>query len=102
MPVFFISSSITEPFANIYLLGTNNIEETTGYQQYAEVEKIYVHPNYAKAKHDWDLALIKLTHPVVITDYVRTVCIPDVGMDPLFDAGTVGTVTGWGATYEGG
>ena len=94
--------SIKDTASNQYLLGAHDIDRESTNHQYAEVEKIYIHPEYSQNAYDWDIALVKLTHPVVITDYVRTVCIPGANMAPDFDAGTMCTVTGWGATYEGG
>ncbi|XP_072030807.1 ovochymase-like [Amphiura filiformis] len=100
--VYDTTSTISEPFIYKYLLGTNNLLEMSGHEQYAEVESVYIHPNYLQSEDDWDLALMKLTHPVLITDYVRTVCIPGADMSSLFDAGTLCTISGWGAISEGG
>ena len=86
----------------MYMVGTNSFNVTSANDQYAKVEKIYVHPNYSHAAYDWDLALVKLTHPLLFTDYVRPVCVPGAEMAPIFNADTLTTVTGWGAIYEGG
>ena len=83
-------------------MGGNNLIEITGTQQFAEIEKIYLHPDYKLDRGDFDVALIKLFHPLLMTDYVSTVCVPGVDMDPLFDTGTNVTVSGWGFTEDMG
>lgn len=85
----------------MYMVGTNIFNVTSENDQYAQVEKIFVHPNYERG-YDWDLALVKLTHPLLFTDYVRPVCVPGAELAPEFSADTLTTVTGWGAIYEGG
>lgn len=42
-----------------------------------DVEKIIVHPDYNATSYFNDIAVIKLSRPVQITNYVRTCCLWD-------------------------
>ncbi|KAM9366979.1 haptoglobin [Symphorus nematophorus] len=56
------------------------------------VEKVVLHPGFQN-KTDWDndLALIKLKQPVVISDKVAPIPLPETGQYP-----NAGAITGWG------
>ncbi|KAM7406030.1 hypothetical protein PAMP_000435 [Pampus punctatissimus] len=58
-----------------------------------EVEKIVLHPGFQN-QSDWDndLALIKLKKPVVMSEKVTPIPLPEEGQD----LGTSGFITGWG------
>ena len=63
-----------------------------------------MHPNYEygiSEWSDWNLALLRLSEPVNVTDYVKPVCVPTADMEQEFRAGTLSTIIGWGATDEG-
>ena len=51
-----------------------------------------VHPLYSQASLDYDIALLQLSQPVLLTRWVQPVCLPTrrnyVGM--------MGTALGWG------
>ena len=63
-----------------------------------QVRNYFVHPNYIPreftSSKDYDIALLKLLHPVKLTAHVGPVCLPPEYNDP--PAGTLCTVTGWG------
>ena len=66
-----------------------------------DVAEIFMHPNYTFFENDWNIALLKLSKPAIMSDYVRTVCVPGADMASEFAAGTLTTITGWGFTETG-
>ncbi|KAM5248411.1 prothrombin [Ctenodactylus gundi] len=66
------------------------------------LDKIYIHPKYNWRENlDRDIALLKLKKPVVFSDYIVPVCLPDKQtMTSLFKVGYKGRVTGWGNLKE--
>ena len=79
------------------MMGTNNLAGSPNMQELV-VEDIFVYPDYFWSGADWNIALLKMSSSFVITNHVRTVCIP--GDDTLI--GATGMVTGWGETESGG
>ncbi|XP_075325312.1 haptoglobin [Odontesthes bonariensis] len=61
------------------------------------VEKVVLHPGFQN-QSDWDndLALIKLKHPVVMSDKVTPIPLPERGQDLDNTVGGSGVITGWG------
>lgn len=64
------------------------------------VEKIVVHGKYDDKRNDYDIAVMKLSSPITVSDVRRPVCLPPTslgmkGGDPL-------VVTGWGYLEEKG
>ena len=82
-------------------MGIIDLLSTTN-EQRRGVSEIYVHPNFTVGSYDWDIALIRVSQPFAITDYVRTICVPLQDMESFYDEGTSCTLTGWGHTAEGG
>ena len=67
------------------------------------MSSVYLHPEYnaeEEEMNNFDIALLKLTMPVTITDYVRTACVPTPDM--MFEIGTMCAATGWGADSNAG
>ncbi|XP_072140045.1 transmembrane protease serine 13-like isoform X1 [Mobula birostris] len=62
------------------------------------VSKIITHENYNRDNNDNDIALMKLTHPLEITDKVRPVCLPSYNQE--FTGGTPCWITGFGRVEE--
>lgn len=60
-----------------------------------QVQSIIIHENYAAHKHDDDIALVKLSIPVLFSDDVHRVCLPDATFEVLPESKVF--VTGWGA-----
>ncbi|XP_052051206.1 tryptase-like isoform X3 [Apodemus sylvaticus] len=58
------------------------------------VSKIIPHPNFYIFQNGADIALLKLTNPVNISNNVRPVSLPPTSM--TFSSGTLCWVTGWG------
>ncbi|XP_014640196.1 PREDICTED: transmembrane protease serine 11G-like [Ceratotherium simum simum] len=64
------------------------------------VQSIIVHENYAAHKHEDDIAVVKLSTPVVFSNDVRRVCLPDATFEVLPNSKVF--VTGWGALKANG
>ena len=65
------------------------------------ISRIIVHENYDRTTHVNDIAVLKLSKPVDITDTtnsIRAVCLPS--KDETFEKHNA-TVGGWGATEYG-
>ncbi|ELK37636.1 Transmembrane protease serine 11F [Myotis davidii] len=59
------------------------------------VQSIVLHENYAAHKHEDDIALVKLSTPVLFSEDVHRVCLPDAAFEVLPKSKVF--VTGWGA-----
>ncbi|XP_033746451.1 limulus clotting factor C-like isoform X2 [Pecten maximus] len=67
--------------------------------QKRKVTSIEIHPHYDPSTYDIDIAVLFLDSPVILTHYVRPVCLPDqLGSERLIRPGREGVVTGWGVT----
>ncbi|KAL4687039.1 hypothetical protein H8959_019167 [Pygathrix nigripes] len=42
-----------------------------------KVESIIIHENYAAHKHDDDIAVVKLFNPIIFSNEVHKVCLPE-------------------------
>ncbi|XP_072028166.1 uncharacterized protein [Amphiura filiformis] len=105
-PDWIVTSALCTPFLNdvsVYLIrmGILDLLKVHDNEQRVSVSAVYIHPNYTKPGNDWDIALLKLSSPFTITDYVRTICVPPSDMDDLYETGRNHTITGWGHTTEG-
>ena len=73
---------------------------------HTQVRGYLVHPNYrhrvfaAANQQQYDIALLRLKHPVRLSDSAQPVCVPPRSQEP--PEGTVCTVTGWGHLEFGG
>ncbi|XP_078023221.1 transmembrane protease serine 13a isoform X1 [Epinephelus lanceolatus] len=63
------------------------------------VKKIILNNNYDSRTNDFDIALLKLTSPVVFNDKVQPVCLP--AFDQQFPPGTQCWTSGFGTTEAG-
>ncbi|XP_030622033.1 ST14 transmembrane serine protease matriptase a [Chanos chanos] len=64
------------------------------------LKRIVPHPQYNDFTFDFDIALMELDRPVDFSDTISPVCMP--AATHVFPAGKSVTITGWGATREGG
>ncbi|XP_047193170.1 transmembrane protease serine 3 isoform X1 [Scophthalmus maximus] len=64
------------------------------------VERIVYHSHYRPKGLDFDIALMKLTRPLVFNGLVEPICLPNHGEE--FAAGTMCWISGWGATEGDG
>ncbi|XP_072043206.1 trypsin-1-like [Amphiura filiformis] len=84
------------------MLGSNSLTDISENSQKLPCSEFYVHPLYDGETREWDMALMKVERPFEITDYVRTVCVPQKSQENEFEADEPVTITGWGTTSEGG
>ncbi len=65
-----------------------------------KVEKLIIHPGYGnpynRFRGDWDIALVKLKVPILFSDFISPVCLPE-GKTPL--SGQTGITIGWVIFY---
>ena len=81
------------------LVGTNNLVDTSGRQ--IGISAVYLHPEHVLRElqfDDNDIALVKLSSDLVMTDYIRTSCLPTQGR-PI-NTYRVCFLTGWGVTNK--
>ncbi|XP_054650729.1 ST14 transmembrane serine protease matriptase a [Dunckerocampus dactyliophorus] len=64
------------------------------------IKSIYPHPNYNDFTFDNDIALMELDSPLTYSDYIQPICLPAAQHD--IPVGNTVSITGWGATREGG
>ncbi|XP_022524968.2 transmembrane protease serine 9 [Astyanax mexicanus] len=93
----FFSSSTSE--WTVYL-GRQSQEDDNPNELFRSVDVIITHPDYDfnAAENDNDMALLKLSAPVIFTDYIRPVCL--AADSSVFHTGTDSWVTGWGDVRE--
>uniref|UniRef100_A0A8C2UW08 Transmembrane protease serine n=2 Tax=Chinchilla lanigera TaxID=34839 RepID=A0A8C2UW08_CHILA len=65
-----------------------------------KVQSIIVHENYAAHKHEDDIAVVELSTPVLFSENVHRVCLPDATFNVLPRSKVF--VTGWGALKASG
>lgn len=81
------------------VLGDWKPRETSGKEQVRAASLVLRHPGYNDNTMDWDLAMVKLSSPVSMTDCVGSVCLPTGGdVSP----GKTCWITGWGTLKSGG
>lgn len=62
--------------------------------QTRRVRRIIVHSRYTRAVVDYDISVLELESEVLVTSYVRPVCLPRIGTLPRPDQYC--HITGWG------
>jgi secreted trypsin-like serine protease len=89
----FLPSEIT------VVLGDHDVTISEPSEQLPGVSQVIVHESYNPSTSDNDIALLKLDSPATLNTRVDVV---DLNSDPSLTAGTLTTVTGWGALFQGG
>lgn len=59
------------------VLGEHDDTVEEGWEQRLSVEKILVHPDYDDYWTDFDLALVKLAAPAMMSEHIAPVCFPE-------------------------
>ena len=95
----FLPTEIT-PDGFVVRLGKFNLKANEDFAIDIKPKLIKRHPGFAERTYDSDLALIKLKTKVVFTDYIKPICLPPTDSDHLFQPGTQGVISGWGARKE--
>ncbi|NXK34218.1 TMPS6 protease, partial [Piprites chloris] len=65
-----------------------------------KVIRLFLHPYYEEDSHDYDVALLQLDHPVIISPLIQPICLP--APSHFFEPGLHCWITGWGSLKEGG
>lgn len=63
------------------------------------VQRIHNHPYYDRYTLDNDIALVKLSSPVEMNDFIATICL--ASRQSVIHPNTSTWVTGWGVTHNG-
>ncbi|KAM9852074.1 uncharacterized protein ACBR49_005182 [Aulostomus maculatus] len=84
------------PFSQIAIVGDHHIWMQEGTEQYMSVAAIYWHQSYDYQTLDYDIMLMKLTHPVTVNSYVQPVALPKSCPTP----GEMCMLSGWGNIYS--
>ncbi len=87
--------SITD---EVIVLGEYNLVTDSGHEQVIAPAAVYIHPEYVYFPKQYDLALVQLSTPAVLNDYVQPISLtPYNHME-----NTPAIIAGWGATsFEG-
>ena len=64
------------------------------------VRSVEVHPEYDSQWVDNDIAILKLTSPLIWTKNIQPACLPDASFTPE-ENGQMGFISGWGTTKVG-
>nr|XP_033788727.1 transmembrane protease serine 6 [Geotrypetes seraphini] len=92
--------SLASPSIWTVYLGKFKQSTTSRNEVSFKVIRIIVHPYFEEDSHDYDMALVQLDHPVIVSPFVQPVCLP--ASTHLFKSGIPCWVTGWGAVKEDG
>ena len=55
----------------------NRSQENETYVKEMNVGQIFEHRDYDPTTFQADLALIRLTHPAIMSDFIKPICLPD-------------------------
>ncbi|KAM4664731.1 coagulation factor IX [Discoglossus pictus] len=85
--------------------GEHNTETSDGTEQYLNVSRVILHPNYnaTKSKYNNDIALIELDNRLTLNNYITPICIGEKEFtEKLLRTRPFSMVTGWGyVRYQG-
>lgn len=91
---------LASPFIWTVYLG-KYLQNATGHTEVSfKVIHLFLHPYYEEDSHDYDVALLQLDHPVIISPLIQPICLPPPSH--IFEPGLLCWSTGWGALKEGG
>lgn len=93
------SGEIDPPDTVLVVVGRHQLSSEDG--QELAVAQIIPHPDFAWTGIE-DIALLRLAAPATLTPAVRPISFVTPGEAGLAAPGVMATVTGWGATSEGG
>uniref|UniRef100_A0A0L8GTK7 Peptidase S1 domain-containing protein n=1 Tax=Octopus bimaculoides TaxID=37653 RepID=A0A0L8GTK7_OCTBM len=81
------------------VVGEYDLRKNESYEQIRAIEKIITYDNFTLKPIKYDIALLKLRKPVVISKHVNTICLHK---NETFLVGETCTVTGWGTLSTNG
>ncbi|XP_072240749.1 transmembrane protease serine 6 [Leuresthes tenuis] len=96
----FYDDSLYSPSVWTVYLGKLLLNRSSSTEEVARVRHIHLHHYYDDESHDYDLALLKLDRPALLTGHARPACLPPPTHQ--LEPGLLCWVTGWGALREGG
>ncbi|KAJ8278171.1 hypothetical protein GJAV_G00084700 [Gymnothorax javanicus] len=64
------------------------------------IRRVVLHPQYDQFTSDYDIALLELSAPIFLSDWVQPVCVPSP--THTFSSSSKCFVTGWGVLMEDG
>jgi len=76
------------------IIGAHNVDDPENEAQEIKANEFIVHEQWSWDNLHNDLALVHLSQPAVLSDTVRTSCLPELNVGSL--VGEKATVTGWG------
>ncbi|XP_038672809.1 coagulation factor X [Scyliorhinus canicula] len=77
--------------------------QTEIWEEKVLVKKFLLHPRYDPVIYDNDIALLYLNQPVNFSISIAPICLPNENLGRLLlQDGKLGTVSGWGLTFERG
>ena len=79
--------------------GVSTLSEMKPYGQQSSASDLIIHKEFKTETYNKDIALLRLTKPLVFGSSVRPVCMPTSTED--LSPGTVCQISGWGAIKEG-
>lgn len=81
----------------LHVMGAgSNLDGTSGYEEYKNVNEIFIHENYEAVTHTNDLAILRLSHNFVFVSGLISPAVLPPPDTPEPATGTVVTVVGWG------
>ncbi|KAM5180639.1 coagulation factor X-like [Mantella aurantiaca] len=83
------------------VVGEVNTQKKDGTESTHKVEKIIVHPKFARSTYDFDMAVVKLKEAINYTDYIIPACLPDPDFaDEVLMKEREAMVSGFGRLFE--
>ncbi|XP_077990674.1 trypsin-2-like [Glandiceps talaboti] len=82
-------------FSRVHV-GSHNKDAIDGTETSIAVSAVFAHDYYDDITHTDDIALLKLSTPATLTDYVDVICLATTN----YKVGTDGVVVGWGDTQS--
>ena len=62
------------------------------------IDAVHLYPQYGKITFNSDIALFHFKTDVIMTDYIKPICLPVTQTDQaLLHSGNIGVISGWGA-----
>jgi len=98
-----LSCDVTPSGLQVFLGEHNRFETSEANTIQVSVAEIIHHELYSSTTSDYDIALLKLTEKIdfISQSHIRPICLPGYGSNNDYND-YIATVTGWGATSEGG
>lgn len=87
-----------QPYLFKVRVGEHDQNVKEGSEVDMQVEKVLIHEQYNKGTRNNDIALFKLTKPILFNQWVQPVCLPEADVQPGHEC----YITGWGKIKDPG